>query len=109
MRDMEFMTSEQRLRHTVRPGLTGLAQISGRNAISWENKLATDLKYIKKITMWSDIKIIFKTIGKVFKSEGITEEGEATATDFGDYLLQKGKVSQVEYDDKQSEAKELLR
>lgn len=109
VRDMVFMSEEQRMRHTVRPGLTGLAQVSGRNAISWENKLATDLVYIKKITMWGDLKIIFKTVGKVFKSEGITEEGEATATDLGDYLLQKGEVDRAEYDSKQCEAKELMR
>lgn len=109
VRDMVFMTPEQRFRHTVRPGLTGLAQIRGRNAITWENKLATDLFYIKKITMWDDLKIIFKTIGKVFKSEGITEAGEATATDLGDYLLKKGEVDRAEFDSKQCEANELMR
>ncbi len=109
VRDMVFMTEKQRMRHTVRQGLTGLAQVSGRNGISWEDKLTIDLTYIEKITMWKDIKILFKTVGKVFKSEGITEEGEATATDFGDYLLQKGEVDRAEYDSKQCEAKELMR
>lgn len=108
VRDMVFMSEEQRLRHTVRPGLTGLAQVSGRNAISWKNKLAIDLVYIEKITIINDIKIIFKTIGKVFKSEDITEEGRATAIDFGDYLLQKGEVSKMEYDKKQIKAKKIL-
>ena len=108
VRDMVFMSQEQRQRHTVRPGLTGLAQISGRNAISWENKLAADLVYIQKITMWTDLKIIFRTVGKVIRSEGITEEGESTATDLGDYLLQTGKVSIEEYEKNQLIAKELL-
>lgn len=109
VRDMVFMTAEQRLRHTVRPGLTGLAQISGRNAISWDNKLATDLIYIKKITVWEDMRILLKTVGKVLKSEGITEDGEATATDLGDYLLKNGLVSATEYEEKQEEARRLMR
>ena len=108
VRDMVFMTSEQRKRHTVRPGLTGLAQISGRNAISWEGKLRTDLKYIEKITLVNDISIILKTVLKVVKREGISEEGMATADDYGDHLLKAGRVSQVEYDEKQKEALQLL-
>lgn len=108
VRDMVFMTSEQRKRHTVRPGLTGLAQISGRNAISWEGKLRTDLKYIEKITLANDISIILKTVGKVIKREGISDEGMATADDYGDYLLKTGRVSQEEYDRKQKEALRLL-
>lgn len=108
VRDMVFMTNEQRKRHTVRPGLTGLAQISGRNAISWEGKLRTDLKYIEKITLANDISIILKTVGKVIKREGISDEGMATADDYGDYLLKTGRVSQEEYDRKQKEALRLL-
>ena len=60
VRDMVFMTPEQRLRHTVMPGLTGLAQVSGRNAISWEDKLATDLRYIRRITFLGDVKIVLR-------------------------------------------------
>lgn len=109
VRDMVFMTDEQRKRHTVRPGLSGLAQVNGRNDIDWEDKLAWDLKYIKKITLWGDIKIIFQTVLKAFvKQEGITEGDMATAEDFGDYLLRKNKISVVEYEKKQNEAKKLL-
>lgn len=108
VRDMVFMTAEQRVRHKVRPGLTGLAQISGRNAVSWENKLATDLVYVRKITFGKDLGIILKTVGKVLKSEGITEDGEATATDLGDYLLQNGAVNAAEYEKKQAEAEMLM-
>lgn len=108
VRDMVFMTDEQRQRHTVRPGLSGLAQVRGRNAISWEGKLNTDLEYIQKITFLGDVKIIFQTIAKALKREGITEEGMATAADLGDYLLENGEVSQEEYDRKQAEAKALL-
>lgn len=109
VRDMVFMTDEQRKRHLVRQGLTGLAQVSGRNAIKWEDKLAYDLKYIEKITLFGDIKIILKTIINVFKRDGITEEGMATAADLGDYLLSTGEVEQDEYDKKQLEARELMR
>ena len=108
VRDMVFMTAEQRRRHTVRPGLSGLAQVRGRNAISWEGKLSADLEYIEKITFWGDTKIILETIGKVFKREGVTEDGMATATDFGDYLLQSGQISREEYDSKQAEARRIL-
>ena len=109
VRDMVFMTEEQRTRHIVRPGLTGLAQCNGRNNMSWEKKFEYDLEYINKITFWGDIKIIFKTAVKVFQREGITEEGMATALDLGDYLLNKGEVEKEQYDKLQVEAKELLK
>lgn len=108
VRDMVFMTDEQNERHTVKPGLTGLAQCSGRNNMSWEKKFEYDLKYIQKISLLRDIGIIFKTAFKVFKRDGITEEGEATATDLGDYLLSNGKVTKEEYDKLQSEALEMI-
>ena len=109
VRDMVFMTDEQRKRHDVRPGLSGLAQVNGRNDIDWEDKLNWDLKYIQKITFLGDIKIILQTVLKAFvKQEGITEGDMATAEDFGDYLLHSGKVSQEEYDQKQEEAKCIL-
>lgn len=103
------MSDEVRRRHTVRPGLTGLAQCSGRNNMSWEKKFEYDLEYIKNITFWGDIKIILKTVVKVFKRDGITEDGMATAMDLGDYLLSKGEVEQTFYDEKQDEAKELMK
>ena len=108
VRDMVFMTEQQRTRHTVRPGLTGLAQCSGRNNMTWEAKFEYDLQYIEKITFIKDVKIIFKTVGKVFARDGITEDGMATAMDLGDYLLEKGDVMRAEYDVKQAEARKLL-
>ena len=68
----------QAQRHIVRPGLTGLAQVSGRNAISWEEKFDKDIEYIQNMGFFYDLKIIFMTVGKVFKREGISQEGEAT-------------------------------
>lgn len=112
VRDMVFMTPEQRLRHTVRPGLSGLAQTRGRNALSWDGKLETDLEYIQHVTFLGDLKIIFNTVKQVFfRQKGLenidVDEVEIT-DDFGDYLLKAGRVSMEEYVEKQAEAKELL-
>lgn len=109
VRDMVFMSEEQLKRHNVRPGITGLAQVSGRNAISWEDKLNYDLVYIKKITLINDIKIAIETIKKAFiKQEGITEEGMATSEDFGDYLLYTGKITKEKYDELQNIALKII-
>lgn len=112
VRDMVFMTPEQRLRHTVRPGLSGLAQTRGRNALSWDGKLETDLEYIQRVTFLGDLKIIFDTVKQVFfRQKGLensdVDEVEIT-DDFGDYLLKAGRVSMEEYAEKQAEAKELI-
>lgn len=109
VRDMVFMSPEQRKRHSVRPGLSGLAQVNGRNVITWDDKLSLDLKYIEKITFLGDVSLILQTVGKVFKRADINREGTASDMDYGDYLLQKGVVSKEEYDRKQAEARELLR
>ena len=109
VRDMVFMSAEQRRRHNVRPGLTGLAQINGRNNITWERKLEYDLRYIDKdITFIDDVKIILKTIVKVFRRSDIVREGTVSDIDFGDWLLQEGKINRMQYESKQLEAKELL-
>lgn len=74
---------EQRRRHEVRPGLTGLAQVSGRNAITWEEKFKYDIEYVDNITFIGDVKIIFLTVWKAFvKEEGISADGEATIGEF---------------------------
>lgn len=109
VRDMTFMTKEQRARHTAKPGLSGLAQVNGRNGISWEEKLEWDRKYIQNVSFAGDAKIIFDTVKKAFiKQEGITQEDMATAEDFGDYLLRMGKVSSKEYMMNQNKAKMIL-
>lgn len=109
VRDMVFMSKEQRVRHTAKPGLSGLAQVNGRNAISWEDKINWDLKYVNRIGFLEDLKIIFLTVKKAFiKQEGITQDDMATAEDFGDYLLRVGKVIQKEYEKKQQQAKDIL-
>lgn len=109
VRDMVFMSKEQRMRHTAKPGLSGLAQVNGRNAISWEDKMNWDLKYIEKVTFKEDLKIILDTVKKAFiKQEGITQDDMATAEDLGDYLLRTEKVDSNEYEMKQKEAKDIL-
>ena len=109
VRDMVFMTKEQRMRHTAKPGLSGLAQVNGRNAISWEDKLNWDLKYIEECGFGRDVEIIFLTIKKAFiKQEGITQDNMATAEDYGDYLLRTGKIKKEEYSRKQKQAKLIL-
>lgn len=108
VKDMVFMTDTQRLRHSIRPGLSGLAQIRGRNAVSWDDKLNFDLEYIKNITFFGDAKIVFQTFIKVIRREGITGKDQATAVDFGDYLLNAGRITQWEYSQKQREAEDLL-
>lgn len=112
VRDMVFMTPEQRQRHTVRPGLSGLAQTKGRNAISWDGKLATDLEYIQNVTFLGDVKIILDTVKQVFFHQKGLEDSDVDEVeitdDFGDYLLKAGRVDKEEYERKQAEARGLL-
>ncbi len=109
VRDLTFMTKEQRMRHTAKPGLSGLAQVNGRNAIKWEDKLDWDLRYIENVSLLEDLGIILKTVKTAFiKQEGITDGDMATAEDLGNYLLNNGKVSQEDYNNKQMEAKKIL-
>lgn len=107
--DMMFMTPEQRKRHAVRQGLTGLAQSNGRNSISWEQRFQYDLRYVNHITFLEDVKILWKTVAKVLAREGISEAGRATSEDLGDYLLHQGKVDRQTYERKKKLARELVR
>lgn len=79
---LPLYNEEQRHRHDVRPGLTGLAQVNGRNGITWEEKFAYDLQYLHNITFIGDAEIILKTIGKVIFREGIHADGESTIEAF---------------------------
>ncbi len=109
VRDCVFMTEEQRRRHDVRPGLTGLAQVNGRNNITWEQKIEYDLQYIDgKITFFKDLKIIFQTIGKVLRKSDTVREGTVSDIDLGDWLLMNKVIDKTEYDEKMREAKELI-
>lgn len=75
-------SKEQRKRHLVRPGLTGSAQVNGRNEVSWEKKFQLDVEYTQHITFWSDIRIILQTVGNVFGGKGISSTTSATMEEF---------------------------
>ncbi|MCI5119089.1 MAG: sugar transferase, partial [Candidatus Electrothrix sp. LOE1_4_5] len=82
---MEYLdryTPEQARRHNVLPGITGWDQVNGRNAISWEEKFQLDVWYVDNRSLWLDIKILWTTLLKVFRREGITQEGQATMEEF---------------------------
>jgi lipopolysaccharide/colanic/teichoic acid biosynthesis glycosyltransferase len=82
MQYLERYTPEQARRHTVLPGITGWAQINGRNAITWEDKFRLDVWYVDNWSLWFDFKILLITLWKVIKREGISQEGHATAEEF---------------------------
>lgn len=79
---LPLYSEEQRHRHDVRPGLTGYAQVHGRNAISWEERFEMDVRYVRKITFLGDVKIIFGTVAAVFKRNGISSNTSATMEEF---------------------------
>jgi lipopolysaccharide/colanic/teichoic acid biosynthesis glycosyltransferase len=79
---LPLYTAEQSRRHDVKPGLTGLAQISGRNAISWERKLALDVTYVDTWSLWVDMKVLSATVRAVVAKEGIAAKGHATTSEF---------------------------
>ena len=108
VRDMVFFTEEEMHRQDVTPGLTGLAQISGRNNIDWKERFAYDLKYIEKISLQEDLRIIWRTIFKVGNQEDIATDGMETSEDYGDWLLRQEKINSLEYKDKQKQANCLI-
>ena len=92
VRYLPFYTEEERIRHTVRPGITGLAQVSGRNSLNWDEKLALDVKYVEKITFSKDFIILLKTVKKVFitSNKEIIVDPEMDALDT--YRLRKSRT-----------------
>ena len=108
VRDMVFMTPDQRRRHTVRPGLTGWAQVNGRNILLWEDRLRYDLEYIERIGFVEDVRIIFLTVACLVRHDDVATEGMATSEDLGDYLLRIGEIDEAEYAAGQEEARREL-
>lgn len=82
MRYLDRYTPEQMHRHDVRPGITGWAQVNGRNTISWEARFAMDVWYADHVSLWLDVKIIALTVWKILKREGISQPGQATMEEF---------------------------
>lgn len=74
---LPYYTEEEQQRHSVRPGLSGLAQVSGRNMLDWEDRLRIDVEYVKNVTFINDVKIIFKTVMKMIKRDGVAEDTNA--------------------------------
>ncbi len=108
VRDMVFMTPDQRRRHTVRPGITGWAQVNGRNILLWEDRLRYDLEYIERIGFVEDVRIIFLTVACLVRHDDVATEGMATSEDLGDYLLRIGEIDEETYEARQDEAKREL-
>lgn len=81
---LERYSPEQARRHEVRPGITGLAQVTGRNALAWESRFAQDVRYVDRRSVGLDLRIVARTIGSVVKREGISAEGHATMSKFGE-------------------------
>lgn len=107
VRDMVFMDERIRMRHIAKPGLSGLAQVNGRNAITWEQKFEWDLKYIEHISFANDLRIVMMTVKKVFGKRESSAELEV-ADDYGDTLLKAGIVSREKYDALQESAKKMI-
>jgi len=82
---LPYYTSEERLRHSVRPGMTGLAQVNGRNTVQWEKRFALDLDYVRNASLWMDVKIVFKTIDAVLSRRDIGCRGVDAPEDFDEY------------------------
>ena len=108
VRDMVFFTPEEMKRQSVLPGLTGLAQISGRNNIDWKERFRYDLQYIQHITFAEDMRIIYRTIFKVGAQEDIATEGMETSEDYGDWLLRRNRITSDDYAESQMRAKRIL-
>ena len=100
MQYLDRYTPEQGRRHEVKPGITGWAQVNGRNAITWEDKFKLDVWYVDNWSLWLDVKIIAMTVLKVLKREGISQEGQATAAEFmgNDFGRKKAQNTQKGFD-----------
>jgi undecaprenyl phosphate N,N'-diacetylbacillosamine 1-phosphate transferase len=92
---LPYYTPEERKRHHVRPGLTGLAQINGRNALGWEDKFSFDLKYVEMVSFKTDLLIILKTLKKVFEQTDIGERGVDSPLDFDQYRQTESRKKKV--------------
>ena len=96
MQYLELYTPEQMRRHAVRPGITGWAQVNGRNAISWEEKFALDVWYVDNLSLWLDLRILLRTLLEVVKREGINQPGQATIQPFSGQCPSTGSTPAVD-------------
>ena len=103
-----FLDETQQDRFKVKPGITGWAQVNGRNSITFDKVVQFDKEYVEKISFWFDIKILFKTVGYVFKRKGVNKEGTVSNEFHGDYLLRTGQISEEYYAEKIALAKSMI-
>ncbi len=103
-----FLDSEHQDRFKVRPGITGWAQVNGRNSIRFDKVVEFDKEYVDNLSFAFDLKIFFKTIGYVFKRKDITQEGTVSNEFHGDYLLRTGQITQEYYDQKIAQARQMV-
>ena len=108
VRDMVFFNEEEMHRQDVTPGLTGLAQISGRNNIDWKERFRYDLQYIENLSLLEDLRIIWRTVFKVSQQEDIATDGMETSEDYGDWLLRNCVITKEEYEYNQNNAQQLI-
>ena len=108
VKDLVFMTDEIKRRHLIRGGITGLAQIKGRNNITWEEKFDYDLSYANKLSLGLDIKILFATVFKVLKRSDVAREGTVSDVDYGDWLLEELAITEEEYKERSEKSKSIL-
>lgn len=106
--DIVFYTEREMFRKSVLPGLTGLAQISGRNNITWEQKFAYDFEYIRHIRLWEDMRIMYRTFFKVAEQSDIATDGMETAERYGIWLMKQGKLTAQEYEMGLLKAKRMI-
>ena len=92
---LPYYTPEERRRHDVRPGLTGLAQINGRNALQWEKRFAYDIYYVEYLSFWLDVKIMVQTVLKVFRQGDVVPLGEGSEEDFHTYRMRQRSGEEV--------------
>jgi len=95
MQYLDRYTPEQARRHEVKPGITGWAQINGRNAITWEEKFKYDVWYVDNWSLWLDLKIIALTVWKILKREGISQPGHATMEEFNPQITQITQITRI--------------
>ena len=103
-----FLDETQQDRFKVRPGITGWAQVNGRNNITFDRVVQFDKEYVQKLSLWFDIKILFKTVGYVLGRKGINKEGTVSNEFHGDYLLRTGQISEEYYKERIATAKQMV-
>lgn len=108
VRECVFLDETQQDRFKVRPGITGWAQVNGRNNITFDKVVQFDKEYVEKISLWFDIKILFKTVGYVLGRKGINKEGTVSNEFHGDYLLRTGQITEEYYKEKIATAKQMV-